>query len=166
MEGYTQNKFDLFNITDKEITLILYIFTRIGSITKDLRLMAISDKVLNMSHFMMHCDKIFVVHLGAHFNSVVNEIHFNIMIYGMLRVAGNLPIIMSITKIPSRWLTQDRTIWWLLNNGINPEISWQNGHVDGLEEVLGQLEHHMRCVSLGQHCRSHLEEMSSRIGNR
>lgn len=57
-----------------------YVLTRIGSIAKDFRLMAIVQKVLHMHHFMMDGDEIFVIDIRTHFYAEWVKISFNLLI--------------------------------------------------------------------------------------
>lgn len=46
------------------------LFTWICSISKHFWLIAIVQEVLDMKHFMMSCDQIFLIDIGAHFDAV------------------------------------------------------------------------------------------------
>lgn len=147
----------------RTITLLHIIRTCICSIAKNFRLISVTDEVVNVSHFMMHCYQIFVIHTGAHFNPAEPK-HFNNLTDDQSQ--SPLPVIVSITEIPRRWLAYNHSVRRLFQNRVDPKVCRQYGHIHGQEKFFGQLKHNVRSVSLGCHLWCHFQKTATRVWNR
>lgn len=122
-----------------------------------------------MSHFMMYGNQVFVIDTGTHFNSIKDEevhSHISRFISENIFMIQFTPVVLTITKIPCRWLTYDDSVGRLFQNGINPKFRRQYGHIHRQKEFFGQLKHDVRCISLGSHLRCYFKKTSAGIRDR
>jgi len=114
----------------------------IGTISKDLGQVAVLQEVLNVGHLMMHTNQTPLVDVRTDFH----------------------PKIVAIAKVPGGGLTQYSPVQGLLEYGVSIEFRAHGRHVDGGKELLGQLEHQLRCIALLHHSRRDIDELATRIG--
>lgn len=104
--------------------------------------MPVLQEVLYVGHLMMHTDQTALIDVRANLH----------------------PEIVTIAKVPRGGFAEHASIQWLLEYGVPIELGTYSRHIYGSEELLGQLKHQQRRVTLLDHARCNINEFPTRIG--
>lgn len=104
--------------------------------------MPVLQEVLYVGHLMMHTDQTALIDVRANLHTEI----------------------VTITKVPGRGFAEYASIQRLFEDGIPIKLRTHGRHINRCEEFLGQLKHQQRRITLLDHARRDINELSTRIG--